>query len=435
MLKLLILLALLPLSFMAQKPVKKFRMGERIPFNRVEVFNTENKKANLDLPNKNSISEKFVAVFIYSLKTASSKEIITMNAEIEHVLNKFQNNACKGASEIEYATICLEKDYNKWQSFLAEIKVKSKFTGKRTNYLAVDEMKDDVVKAFRVTETPVVYLINPKGFFWDETNDADKLEVNFINICRTNSSNATADVSGKLLFGEKNKMPLTEHNVYLLKDNVDTLKRTATDNYGDFTFKQVDTTQNLSVRIQETEKIKLLPKVYLAKQTGEVVAEFKRNTRIGGFEYRLLEVDIVRLTEIEEDDDITIKYKKFNVTDKKDLTVTETIYYELGKYNVITESEIVIDKVLVILNANPQVQLQVISHTDAQGDDASNLALSTKRSEAVINYLVTQGIPLSRLKAIGKGETEIRNRCANGASCSDKEHEYNRRTEFKFIKN
>lgn len=435
MLKFLTLIILFPFILMAQKPLKKLDVGNQIPFTRVEVFNTENKKTNLDLPNKRSVSEKYVAVFIYSLKNNSVKELIALNNEIEHVLNKYQNNACKGASEIEYATICLEKDYNKWQSFLAEIKVKSKFTGKRTNYLAKDEMKDDVVKAFRVTNTPVVFLINPLGRLRDETDDADKLEVNFINICRSNSSNATADVSGKLLIGEKNKMPLTEHNVYLLKDNVDTLKQTATDNYGDFTFKQVDTTQNLSVRIQETEKVKSVPKVYLAKQTGEVVAEFKRNTRTGGFEYRLLEVDIVRLTELEDDDDITMKYKKFNVTDKKDLIVSETIYYELGKYSLITESEIVLDKVLVILNANPQVQLQVISHTDAQGDDASNLALSAKRSEAVINYLIAQGIPISRLKAIGKGETEIRNRCANGVNCSDKEHEYNRRTEFKFIKN
>ena len=81
------------------------------------------------------------------------------------------------------------------------------------------------------------------------------------------------------------------------------------------------------------------------------------------------------------------------------------------------------------------VSLEVISHTDALGDDASNLKLSQSRSNTVIDYLVGKGIGRQRLKAIGKGETEIRNRCLNGIECSDKEHEYNRRTEFKFIKN
>ena len=422
-----------PLLLSAQKKVEKLSYGERIPFSRVEVFNTDNKKTNLDLPNKNSLNEKYVAVFIYSLKSTPVKDIIAFNNNIERVLNKYQNNACKGASEIEYATICLEKEYSKWMEFLDQTKSKSKFTGKKTNYLASGKMEDAVIKAFKVTENPIVFLVNPIGRLRGETNDADMLEVEFLNICKSNASNATADISGKLLYGEKNKMPLTEHKVYLVKSNTDTIKTTSTDGYGDFTFKQIDTTQNLSVRIQVTEKTKSEAKIYLAKQTGEIVKEFKRN-RLGGFEYRLLQVDVVKLTEIEDNDDITIKYKKFNTTGQKDLIVTENIYYELAKYAILTESEIVLDKVLVILNANPETILQVISHTDSQGDDLVNLSLSVKRSDAVINYLLSKGVAATRLKAVGKGETEIRNRCKDGEQCSDKEHEYNRRTEFKFIK-
>ncbi len=79
-------------------------------------------------------------------------------------------------------------------------------------------------------------------------------------------------------------------------------------------------------------------------------------------------------------------------------------------------------------------KLLVISHTDSQGDDDRNLKLSIKRSETVISYLSSIGIKMDRLKAEGKGEKEIRNRCVNGVDCSDKEHEYNRRTEFKFSK-
>lgn len=413
----------------------KLETGNTIPFKRVSVFNTLNEKTNLDLPNKNSMGDKYVAVFIYSLKSKSTKELIALNAEIEQVLNKYQNNACKGANEIEYATICLEKDFNKWQDFLLETKSKTKFTGKKTNYLAKDELNDDVVKAFKVTENPIIFIVNPLGRLRIETSDPDRIEAEFSSICRVNASSSTANISGKLLIGEKNKLPLTEHKVYLVKSDVDTIKTTSTDGYGDFSFKQIDTTQQLSIRIQENEKIKDVKKVYLAKQTGEVMSEFKRNPRSGGFEYKLLKVEIVKLTEIDDfDDDITFKYKKFNASNDKNLTVNESVYYELAKYNILTESEIILDKVLVILNANPDVKLQVISHTDSQGEDAANLVLSTKRSESVINYLVSRGIQSTRLKALGKGETEIRNRCTNGFNCSDKEHEYNRRTEFKFIK-
>ena len=427
------LLVLYNTSASAQKATK-LRVGERIPFSKVALFNTSNKLVNLDLPNGKNMTDRFVLVYFYA-STSTPKELISFNNEIERILNKYQNNACKGASDIEYATICLEKDTAKWKALLNQTNfTKSKFSGKKNNYLATGELKDKAVLAFKVTETPTLFLVNPKGRLYLETNSFEVLESTFQNVCKVNAAYSTADISGKLLGGEKSKVPLTEHKVYLIKSNVDTIKTTATDNYGDFVFKQIDTTQNLSIRIEQTAKVKSSPKVFLAKQTGEIVSEFKKNEKTGNFEYKLLNQDVIKLTELEDEDDITMKYKKFNATGKKDLTINENIYYELGKYAVLTESEIALDKVLVILNANPTIQLQVISHTDAQGDDASNLKLSQTRSNAVIDYLVSKGIPKTRLQAIGKGESEIRNHCANGVTCSDKEQEYNRRTEFKFIK-
>ncbi|MBK7667240.1 MAG: OmpA family protein [Sphingobacteriaceae bacterium] len=60
------------------------------------------------------------------------------------------------------------------------------------------------------------------------------------------------------------------------------------------------------------------------------------------------------------------------------------------------------------------------------------MELSTKRAKAVAEYFIKSGISEQRISAQGKGETQIRNRCTNGIACPDKEHEYNRRTEFKF---
>ena len=417
----------------AQRP-DKLRVGEKIPFSRIVVLNQDKHSTNIDLPNGKNTTDRFVLVFFYS-PDKSVKELISFNSDVERILNKYQNNSCKGASDIEYVTICLEKDFSKWQTLLTETNYnKAKFTGKKTNYLAEGGMRDKSVSAFKVSKTPSLFLVNPKGRLYLETDSFEVLEKTFANICKVNAAYSTADISGKLLMGDKIKNPLTEHQVYLVKGNNDTIKKTSTDSYGDFVFKQVDTTQNLSIRIEQNAKTKGGPKVYLAKQNGEIVSEFKKNSA-GNFEYKLLTVDVEKLTVTEEDDDITMKYKKFNGTNKKDLTVSENVYYESAKYNIVTESEIILDKVIVILNASPGVKLEVVSHTDSQGDDASNLKLSENRSNSVIGYLVSKGIDKSRLKAVGKGELEIRNRCANGVNCSDKEHEYNRRTEFKFIKN
>lgn len=436
------------ITLLAQKPLK-LRVGERIPFSRVIAYDQSNAVTNLDLPDGKTLTDRFVLVYFFDA-SKTIKELMAFNSNVERILNKYQNNACKGASDIEYATICVDNDFSKWQSILNEAGYnKSKFSGKKKNYLAkVEETssgkknksknktnpKDYAVNAFKVTKMPSLFLVNPKGRLFLETDSFEVLEKTFQNICKVNAAYSTADISGKLLIGDKTKSPLSDHNVYLIKANTDTIKTTKTDDYGDFVFKQIDTAQNLSIRIEHNQKIKSGPRVFLAKQSGELVSEFKKNAA-GNFEYKLLPVDVEKLSELEEEDDITMKYKKFNTSGKKDLIVEENVYYDLGKYNVLMENEIVLDKVLVILQANPNVVLNVISHTDSQGDDASNLKLSENRSNSVIDYLVNKGIDKSRLKGIGMGEKEIRNRCLNGVSCSDKEHEYNRRTEFKFIKN
>ena len=73
------------------------------------------------------------------------------------------------------------------------------------------------------------------------------------------------------------------------------------------------------------------------------------------------------------------------------------------------------------------------SHTDARGRDAYNLDLSQRRAQSAVEYLVESGIDRERLRAQGYGETVILNECVNGVKCSDDEHRFNRRTEFKII--
>ena len=87
---------------------------------------------------------------------------------------------------------------------------------------------------------------------------------------------------------------------------------------------------------------------------------------------------------------------------------------------------------LLKLKSNAKVKVDIISHTDSNGDAAANTAISLKQSNAIIAYLVTKGIPKTRLKAIGKGEFEILNKCRDAVQCSETDHRVNRRTEFKF---
>ena len=147
---------------------KKLRQGEKIPFSRVAVYNSSDKKTDIDLPNGKIMTDKFVLVLFYSTQQPL-KQIVEINQKLEQTLNRFQNNACKGASEIEYITICLEEKPEAWKKYLEDGNLNnSKFNGKKTNYLAKKGVKDEVVKVFGADKFPSFFVVNPKGRLWME---------------------------------------------------------------------------------------------------------------------------------------------------------------------------------------------------------------------------------------------------------------------------
>jgi outer membrane protein OmpA-like peptidoglycan-associated protein len=113
--------------------------------------------------------------------------------------------------------------------------------------------------------------------------------------------------------------------------------------------------------------------------------------------------------------------------------VLENIYYDLDKWDILPDSEIELDKLVAILKENPTLVVELGSHTDSRGSDNYNLNLSQRRSESAVTYIVSQGVPRSRIVAKGYGETQLVNHCANGVWCSDDDHRKNRRTEFKIL--
>ena len=116
----------------------------------------------------------------------------------------------------------------------------------------------------------------------------------------------------------------------------------------------------------------------------------------------------------------------------KNLYSTESLFKL--KETVLTPDAIAkLGKVLSKLKENPKANLEIITHTDSNGETTANNALTVKQSTAILTYLTSKGIIKSRLKAIGKGEAEVLNSCKDGVKCSEADHAKNRRTEFKFF--
>jgi outer membrane protein OmpA-like peptidoglycan-associated protein len=130
---------------------------------------------------------------------------------------------------------------------------------------------------------------------------------------------------------------------------------------------------------------------------------------------------------------VTLKLGVNNL-DAGAIFVLKNIHYDFDQSYIRPDAGRILDNLLNVMSQNPTLRIELSSHTDSRGKDAYNMRLSQQRAEAAVNYLVNKGVERSRLVARGYGETRLLNRCANGVTCSEDEHQANRRTEIKVLK-
>ena len=83
----------------------------------------------------------------------------------------------------------------------------------------------------------------------------------------------------------------------------------------------------------------------------------------------------------------------------------DNIFFDFASADLRPESTVSLDKLVETLNDNPNIVIELGSHTDARGNDQFNLELSEKRAQSVVNYLISNGINSDRLVSKGYGET------------------------------
>jgi len=107
------------------------------------------------------------------------------------------------------------------------------------------------------------------------------------------------------------------------------------------------------------------------------------------------------------------------------------IYFDLDKSYIRNDASIELNKIVVLMKQYSKMHIKIESHTDARNSDEYNRSLSDRRAKATRDYLISQGINANRIEsAIGYGESQLINKCKNGVSCSEAQHQMNRRSEF-----
>ena len=98
--------------------------------------------------------------------------------------------------------------------------------------------------------------------------------------------------------------------------------------------------------------------------------------------------------------------KDINIDPIKKEIIMPRIEYDFSKWDLRPQSTLDLDLLVITLNENPNITIELNSHTDFRGTSAQNVILSQKRADVCIQYLISKGISTDRLVANGKGESE-----------------------------
>jgi outer membrane protein OmpA-like peptidoglycan-associated protein len=253
---------------------------------------------------------------------------------------------------------------------------------------------------------------------------------NALSLLKLENSDLTTTISGKLVSDKKNNTPLTNVLVTLKSSGGEVMVSAKTDKNGDFQFSNIPADNNYSLLLNENDAQLKSKEVFLTDKNGLEMKQMK--TKEGQFfQFNFIPPDQNTMAELFFDDPWLDLLHASNRLIKDEIVIVENLYYNFGKWDILPEAKLVLDKAIVVLKTNNAFKMNLISHTDSRGSTDYNNTLSGKRAEEAVKYVVSHGIPKERIKGIGLGEQQLMNRCEDGVQCTEEEHAQNRRTEFK----
>lgn len=148
------------------------------------------------------------------------------------------------------------------------------------------------------------------------------------------------------------------------------------------------------------------------------------------FNHKILQPGVINV-----ENSLNLTMQKMDVGgDLAKLIDIKPIYFDLNKFNIRPDAAKELDKIVKIMNEYPTMEVELGSHTDCRGSIASNEKLSDNRAKASAEYIRARITNPQRIQGKGYGESKLKNGCAcEGpvkSTCSEAEHQENRRTEF-----
>jgi len=177
--------------------------------------------------------------------------------------------------------------------------------------------------------------------------------------------------------------------------------------------------------------------------TGEVLGEYHSNAETGEYLIALPSdhnygITVEKKGKLFYSENVYLSANEGFKQQKKDIVLAESksgskmvlknVFFDTGKDQLRAESKTELLRVAKLLKDNPTINIEISGHTDNVGSETTNQQLSEKRAQAAVSFLIQNGIPAARLKAVGYGSKQP---VADNNTEAGKQ--MNRRTELKIL--
>ncbi|MFN5634615.1 MAG: OmpA family protein [Flavobacteriia bacterium] len=353
----------------------------------------------------------------------------TMNSD--NITGYFSSNRTGGKGDDDIYSYVLTKPFQ--QQLVVKSIVKDETTGEilpGATVKLVNSKGEVIASAITDEFGGVQFDVEPGEEYTIAVSGVDKYNVKQLAVSTKNLDSDITQVNG---------------NVSLVKEASFSLYCLVTDAKSNLPLEDVKITITNSVTQNEfinrlTPKTgdveKEIPDVAINDQLSYTIRLEKQGylTKVVTFNYQLVQTGKINVHE-------TLDLTMDKVDVGLDLTTIidiNPIYFDLGKFTIRADAAIELDKIVKVMNENPGMQIELGSHTDCRGSIASNEKLSDNRAKASADYIKQRISNPERINGKGFGESRLKVDCPCEGSvkstCSEDEHQQNRRTEFVILK-
>ncbi|WP_317899993.1 OmpA family protein [Aurantibacillus circumpalustris] len=339
------------------------------------------------------------------------------NIYLNRIVQRYRNSQYRSAEGFQIISIAVQTDKHAWANAIA-LDTLDNFT----HGIALRGYNDEACLKYGVRRIPTDILIDEKGVVLAVNPSMTEIE-NLLDE-RKNIQPVLKDVVGKLAQSSDKTEVAKFIKLYLFNYYGDSIAKTITNLKGEFTFSDMKLNQDFILKIDNKIDITTSDPIALYSSKDDFLMDGR--TKDNGFTFYISARYSNRLT---ADTASSI------INSLGQIDVTKHLAFYTNGDGLTPKDEQQLNSIIAMLQKDKDTQIEITTHTDARMDADYAMQLTTNQATAVKNYLQKKGIQPARIKAIAKGNTELRKICEGTIDCREEDHRINRRVEFLIYKN